>query len=88
MKKRLKNNIPSSYKKYLINCFSVVVVFMSIFKGLEILAIISLCYIWVSNDSEIILKLRQIISKIGKNGIELRKPPEENEGSFGDIDEK
>ena len=88
MKKRLKNNIPSSFKKHLINCFSVVVVFISIFKGLEMLAIISLCYIWASNDSEIILKLRQIVSKIGKNGIELRKPPEENEGSLGDIDEK
>ena len=71
------NKLIVSLKNNLISWFAVALTIISIFRGLEFLTIVCLTFIWVRNDNEMGIRLRQIFSKIGKEGIEFREPPEE-----------
>ena len=65
------------FKTNLITWFAVTLTVFSVFKGLEFFAIICLIFIWIRNDNEMGLKLRQLFVKIGKEGAVFRNPPEE-----------
>ena len=71
------SKIFNAFKTNLISWFAVVLAILSIFKGLEFFAIICLVFLWIRNDSEMGIRLRQVFEQIGKEGIKLRTPPEE-----------
>jgi tetratricopeptide (TPR) repeat protein len=71
------NKIFEAFKTNLISWFVVVLTIFSIFKGLEFFAIICLVFLWIRNDSEMGIRLRQVFEQIGKEGVKFRKPPEE-----------
>jgi tetratricopeptide (TPR) repeat protein len=57
--------------------FAVVLTIFSVYKGMDFFAIICLIFIWIRNDNEMGLKLRELFVKIGKEGAVFRNPPEE-----------
>ena len=71
------NKIFNAFKTNLISWFAVVLTILSIFKGLEFFAIICLVFLWIRNDSEMGIRLRQVFEQIGKEGLKFRPPPEE-----------
>lgn len=64
-------------KKNIISWFAGALTIFSLFKGLEFFAIICLIFVWIRNDNEMGIRLRQLFVKIGKEGAVFRDPPEE-----------
>ena len=78
--KRIKatfSNISERFNTNLISWFAAILAILSILKGLEFFAIICLVFLWIRNDSEMGIRLRQIFEQIGKEGVKFRNPPEE-----------
>lgn len=75
--KAILSNISERFNANVISWFAAILALLSIFKGLEFFAIICLVFLWIRNDNEMGIRLRQIFEQIGKEGVKFRNPPEE-----------
>jgi tetratricopeptide (TPR) repeat protein len=90
MVKRITKKIYEAIKGNYISVCALVIIFVSLYRDLEFLALISLLLFWVRNDHKMGLRLREIFVKIGKGGVEFRPPPKETspEESLPPVTEK